>query len=84
MFCNNTTYFITSNSQNLPEHLITTLNSKLINWYYRTLSVQLGKNAIRMFSIYVLNIPIPKIIIGNIYETYNLSNEEIDFIEQKK
>lgn len=35
------------------------LNSNLIDWYYRTLSVQLGERAVRMFSIYVENIPIP-------------------------
>nr|MCU0329086.1 hypothetical protein [Chitinophagales bacterium] len=36
-------------------------NSKIIDWYYRTISVQLGEKAIRMFSIYVEQIPIPEI-----------------------
>lgn len=64
-----------------PNHLIEYLNSKLINWYYRTLSVQLGAGAVRMFSIYVLRIPIPKKSYGNIYQTYRLSEEEKNFIE---
>ena len=82
IFCNNTTYFITNKEKEFPKHLIKVLNSKLINWYYKTLSVQLGKNAIRMFSIYVLDIPIPKNIkTDNIYEMYGLSLEEVSFIE---
>ena len=31
-----------------------------MNWYYQTLSVQLGAKSVRMFSIYVLNLPIPQ------------------------
>ena len=58
------------------------LNSNLIDWYYKTLSVQLGEKAVRMFTIYVLNIPIPKNKDkDNIYESYQLTKEEIDFIE---
>ena len=52
----------------------------MIDWYYKTLSVQLGEKAVRMFTIYVLNIPIPKNK-DNIYESYQLTKEEIDFIE---
>jgi hypothetical protein len=80
VFCNNTAYFIVSETENL-EYLLKFLNSNLIDWYYRTLSVQLGEAAVRMFSIYVLNIPIPKNGIENIYEAYNLTNEEINFIK---
>jgi hypothetical protein len=57
MFFNNTAYFINEYSG----YLLSLLNSKIIDWYYRTLSVQLGEKAVRMFSIYVENIPIPKI-----------------------
>ena len=83
MFCNNTTYFIVANDESLLPNLQHYLNSKLIDWYYRTLSVQLGENAVRMFSIYVLNIPIPKVLNQDIYKSYNLSSEEIDFIENR-
>ncbi|MPN14601.1 hypothetical protein SDC9_161928 [bioreactor metagenome] len=40
-------------------YLLSCLNSKVINWFYKTLSVQLGEKAVRMFSIYMKNIPIP-------------------------
>lgn len=80
VFCNNTVYFIVTETENL-EYLLNFLNSKLINWYYKTLSVQLGAAAVRMFSIYVLNIPIPKNGIRNIYKAYNLTEKEIEFIE---
>ena len=80
IYCNNTVYFISSQSENL-EYLLKYLNSDLINWYYKTLSVQLGETAVRMFSIYVLNIPIPKNGTGDIYKSYALNEEEIKFIE---
>jgi hypothetical protein len=80
IYCNNTVYFISSDTENL-EYLLKYLNSDLINWYYKTLSVQLGETAVRMFSIYVLNIPIPKNGTESIYESYNLTKEEIKFIE---
>ena len=57
--CANTVYFITYNEH--IKYLLAILNSPLIDWYYRTLSVQLGEKAVRMFSIYVLNIPIPMV-----------------------
>lgn len=75
MFCNNTTYFIVAENNLILEHLYRYLNHHLIDWYYKTLSVQLGTNAVRMFSIYVLEIPIPpvkfafiKTILLNIFE----------------
>jgi hypothetical protein len=58
-FLNNTAYFFTGEEVVL-NRLLKTLNSPIIDWYYRTLSVQLGEKAVRMFSIYVLNIPIPQ------------------------
>ena len=82
MFCNNTTYFIVSQNLKEIEHIQSFLNSKLMDWYYRTLSVQLGTSAVRMFSIYVLKIPIPKQIESvSLYNCLRLSDEEIKFIE---
>jgi hypothetical protein len=61
IFFNNTVYFISGNFK--FNYLIAVLNSKLIDWYYRNLSVQLGEKAIRMFTIYVKQIPIPQLSI---------------------
>jgi len=58
VFFNNTVYFITWNSLNY--YLLGVLNSKLIDWYYKKISAQLGEKAVRMFSIYVENLPIVK------------------------
>ena len=81
IYFNNTIYFMTSETENL-DYLLKFLNSNLIDWYYKTLSVQLGEKAVRMFTIYVLNIPIPKNKDkDNIYESYQLTKEEMDFIE---
>ena len=84
MYCNNTTYFITTDNEHELIHLQKYLNSPLIDWYYKTLSVQLGEKAVRMFSIYVLEIPIPPIGNDNIYEAYHLDATEIAFIEGKE
>ena len=81
IYFNNTIYFITSQTEDLT-YLLKFLSSNLIDWYYKSLSVQLGEKAIRMFTIYVLNIPIPKKgNRDNIYESYQLTEEEIEFIE---
>ena len=83
MFCNNTTYFMTATDSSLLPQIMKYLNSPLMDWYYRTISVQLGERAVRMFSIYVLKIPIPKELSDNIYEAYHLSKEEVAFIEHQ-
>ena len=83
IFGNNSVYFISSEDRDKLLVIQRFLNSKLINWYYRTLSVQLGEHVVRMFSIYVLQIPIPTQTSNNVYESYGLSSDEIDFIEQK-
>ena len=83
IFCNNTVYFITSDRKEELLYLQNYLNSPLMDWYYRTLSVQLGEETVRLFSIYVLEIPIPKHSGGNIYQTFALSPEEINFIESQ-
>jgi len=59
IFFNNTVYFISSD--NPLEYILSLLNSKLIDWYYKKISVQLGEKAVRMFSIYVEKIPMPQI-----------------------
>ena len=56
MFMNNTVYFISYNEH--IKYLLGCLNSPIYDWYYRTLSVQLGDNAVRLFSIYVLKLHI--------------------------
>ena len=81
IYFNNTIYFITSETEDL-DYLLKFLNSNLIDWYYKTLSVQLGEKAVRMFTIYVLNIPIPNDRNkNNIYDSYQLTEEEKTFIE---
>jgi type I restriction-modification system DNA methylase subunit len=57
MYFNNTVYFIVPKQH--IKYCLAVLNSSLIDWYYRTLSVQLGKSAVRLFNIYFENIPIP-------------------------
>ena len=57
VFCLNTVYFISDSPR--TKYLLAVLNSCCMNWYYRTLSVQLGEQGVRMFSIYVLKLPIP-------------------------
>ena len=84
MFCNNTTYFMVANDSSLLPHIQHYLNSKLIDWYYRTLSVQLGEKAVRMFSIYVLNIPIPHNLDDDVYMAYHLTQDEIIYIENRE
>jgi len=82
MFCNNTTYFIATDNETVFDHLNKYLNSPIVDWYYRTLSVQLGEKAVRMFSIYVLEIPVPPIS-GSIdfYRIFGLTQSEVEYIE---
>ena len=78
VFCVNTVYFMKENPH--IKFLLGVLNSKIINWYYRTLSVQLGETAVRMFSIYVEKIPIPmndpnEALISSLVEKINETND---------
>lgn len=85
MFCNNTTYFIATDDEKILEHLYSYLNSPIVDWYYRTLSVQLGEKAVRMFSIYVLEIPVPPLALGtDVYEIFGLTLSEKAFIESRE
>ena len=52
----NTAYFINADDFNF--YLLGILNSKLIDWYYRNISVQLGQKGIRHFTIYIEQIPV--------------------------
>ena len=84
-YLNNTVYFMASHDRSMLHYLLRILNSELIDWYYRTISVQLGEKAVRMFSIYVLRIPVPKGIIKLDDEKavcllYGLSPDEQAFI----
>ena len=89
-FINNTVYFIKGKESTLS-YLLPYLNSNLIDWYYRTLSVQLGTKAVRMFSIYMEKLPIPLIEMGKnaphneteILESYGLNEEEIKCLLKK-
>ena len=58
-YFNNTVYFIANNLDLYFQLAI--LNSSLINWHYKQISVQLGSGTVRMFSIYVKQLPIPQI-----------------------
>lgn len=81
MYFNNTAYFISYN--NNIKYLTSILNSSLINWYYRTISVQLGEKAVRMFSIYVNKLPIPKLKGTKIEENLDKIITEILQIKSK-
>lgn len=74
VFCVNTVYFIKNNEH--IKYLLAYLNTKIVDWYYRTLSVQLGQKAVRMFSIYVLKIPAPIVSV----ETEEDVNKLVDII----
>ena len=95
-FLNNTAYFFTSDKEHVLEFLLKALNTKVLDWYYRTLSVQLGEKAVRMFSIYVLKLPIPygnlkaldsldddSMINRCLCSMCGMTEEEIDFIENQ-
>ena len=81
LFCNNTAYFITSENEKVLENLHSFLNTSVADWYYKTLSVQLGEKAVRMFSVYVLEIPVPLVSDKNIYDVLGLTHDEIKYIE---
>ncbi|WP_455260644.1 Eco57I restriction-modification methylase domain-containing protein [Prevotella jejuni] len=79
-YLSNTAYFLITEKEEHLKYFLRVLNSSVMDWYYRTLSVQLGEKAVRMFSIYVLNIPIPPISDEPIEEILKLSKEEKLFI----
>jgi adenine-specific DNA-methyltransferase len=54
LFMVNTCYFLNTGNK----YLMGVLNSKLINYYYKDISVQLGKKGLRHFTIYIEQIPV--------------------------
>ncbi|MEC9491125.1 Eco57I restriction-modification methylase domain-containing protein [Flexistipes sp.] len=82
IYFNNTVYFMCYNTE--LKYLLGLLNSNLIDWYYRTLSVQLGEKAVRMFSIYVENIPIPAIDAANASFVKNIKSTVKNILNKKK
>lgn len=80
-FCNNTVYFIESNPD--IKYLLTILNSKVINWYFGTISAQLGGQTMRMFSIYMNQLPIPKITEIDKTPLINCANKILSLTEEK-
>ncbi|GAH45104.1 unnamed protein product, partial [marine sediment metagenome] len=57
IYTNNTVYFLNTGNK----YLLAALNSMVIDFYYRQISSQLGNAALRAFTIYVEQLPIPKI-----------------------
>ncbi|RLC34973.1 MAG: hypothetical protein DRH33_08870, partial [Candidatus Nealsonbacteria bacterium] len=57
IYTNNTVYFLNTGNK----YLLAVLNSMAIDFYYRQISSQLGNAALRAFTIYVEQLPIPKI-----------------------
>lgn len=57
IYTNNTVYFLNTGNK----YLLAALNSKTIDFYYRQITSQLGNAALRAFTIYIEQLPIPKI-----------------------
>ena len=57
MYANNTIYFLNTGNK----YLLAVLNSQVIDFYYRQISSQLGNAALRAFTIYIEQLPIPQI-----------------------
>lgn len=57
IYINNTIYFINTGNK----YLLAVLNSQTMDFYYRQISSQLGHAALRAFTIYIEQLPIPKI-----------------------
>jgi len=56
-FVNNTAYFLNAGNK----YLLAVLNSLLADFYYRQISSQLGNKVVRAFTVFIGQIPIPKI-----------------------
>ena len=54
-YCDNTTYNLTTNSK----YILAVLNSRLIEVFYKSIANALGNRAVRYFSQYVEQIPVP-------------------------
>jgi len=58
LYCNNTVYFINNGNK----FMLAVLNSALLNFYYTQISSRLGDAASRAFTIFIQQVPIPKIL----------------------
>ena len=58
-FMNNTCYML--NFKRYNKYAIAVLNSKISNWFFQSISAQLGEKAVRHFNIYVEKLPIPQV-----------------------
>jgi len=58
VFLNNTCYFMRTQDKVFMKYLLVILNSTPINFYYKIISSQLGKEGVRCFTVYIKNIPI--------------------------
>ncbi|MFW6172644.1 MAG: Eco57I restriction-modification methylase domain-containing protein [Elusimicrobiota bacterium] len=58
VYCDNTTYNLTTDSK----FILAVLNSRLVDLFYRSIANALGNRAVRYFSQYVERIPIPKVV----------------------
>ena len=56
-FMTNTAYFLDIDSK----YILAILNSSIVNYYFSSISAQLGKSGLRHFTIYIEQLPIPKI-----------------------
>ena len=63
-YFNNTVYFLDTDSK----YIFAILNSKIINYYYGFVSAQLGSKALRAFSVYIKQLPIPKLQNTELYK----------------
>ena len=56
-FMTNTAYFLDTDSK----YILSVLNSSPMQYYFSTISAQLGKSGLRHFTIYIEKLPIPKV-----------------------
>ena len=68
------------------DYLLTVLNSKLGDWYIRQLGVTRNGGYFEYKPMFVEQLPVPKSVTqiltnADIYQLYDLSSDEIDFIE---
>jgi|CZCB01.1.fsa_nt_gi hypothetical protein len=66
----------------VPEWVVDYLNSPIIKWYFPLIATDLGDKGVRYFKQFVELIPIPSYFSNqNMYEQFNLSEDEIRIIE---
>ncbi len=75
-FINNTAYMITG----APDWLFQYLNSNLVKWYLKTIATDLGSGGFRLFKQFVELIPVPKDYNQDQFKSFNLNEDEINFI----